>query len=81
MIRRENLRTGFRRLSIVTGILGAMIGWWIGEMETSRFEPFIVFCAMAGAFIGWGVAFAPYWVVLGFLGDGVKKPQRDDEVV
>jgi hypothetical protein len=36
---------------------------------------------LVGGVIGWGVAFGPLWVVLGFLGDGLKKPQRDDEVV
>jgi hypothetical protein len=78
------MRVGFRRLSLVTGVDGAMVGWWIGWMRLARFEPSVVLCALLGAFIGWGLGYAPYWVALGFLTEdrASSKTQTgsDDEI-
>ncbi len=64
---KDNLRTGFRRLGIVTGILGAMIAGGIVANQARGFQPFIVLWALVGAFIGWGVAFALAYNLANFL--------------
>jgi hypothetical protein len=81
LIRRENLRNGFRRLSIVTGILGAIIGGGNLFVNSKGVSMPVMIGVLIGGTIGWAGVFGPYWVALGFLGDGLKKPQRDDEVV